>query len=66
MHGVAVGEHVRAGRLAVGRGERPRFAEESVGVVNQGSRQLRLAFCSLKDEAIVPLVEALARVCGKM
>lgn len=40
--------------------------DESVGVVNQGSRYLRLAFCSLKEEAIEPLVEALHRVCGKM
>ncbi len=42
------------------------IAEESVGVVNQGSTQLRLAFCSLKEEAIEPLVAALERVCGKM
>lgn len=40
--------------------------DESVGVVSQGGRYLRLAFCSLKEEAIEPLVEALARVCGKM
>jgi len=42
------------------------IAEEGVGVVNQGSTQIRLAFCSLKEEAIVPLVAALERVCGKM
>jgi aspartate/methionine/tyrosine aminotransferase len=40
--------------------------DESVGVVSQGSKYLRLAFCSLKEEAIVPLVEALERVCAKM
>jgi aspartate/methionine/tyrosine aminotransferase len=40
--------------------------DESVGVVSQGSKYLRLAFCSLKEEAIAPLVEALERVCGKM
>ena len=39
---------------------------ESVGVVSQGSRYLRLAFCSLKEDAIEPLVAALSRVCGKM
>jgi aspartate/methionine/tyrosine aminotransferase len=42
------------------------IAEEGVGVVNQGATQLRLAFCSLKEEAIAPLVAALERVCGKM
>lgn len=42
------------------------IAEERVGVVNHGPRCLRLAFCSLKDEAIVPLVDAIERVCGKM
>lgn len=42
------------------------IAEESVGVVNQGSTQLRLAFCSLKEEAIEPLVAALERVCARM
>lgn len=40
--------------------------DESVGVVSQGNRYLRLAFCSLKDDAILPLVEALERVCEKM
>jgi len=40
--------------------------DESVGVVSQQGRYLRLAFCSLKEEAIDPLVQALARVCGKM
>jgi len=40
--------------------------DESVGVVSQGGRYLRLAFCSLKEEAIEPLVEALSRVCGKL
>lgn len=39
--------------------------DERVGVVSQGDRYLRLAFCSLKDEAIAPLVEAIARVCEK-
>jgi aspartate/methionine/tyrosine aminotransferase len=42
------------------------IAEESVGVVNQGSTQLRLAFCSLKEEAIAPLVAALERVCARI
>ncbi len=41
------------------------ITEESVGVVNHGDRYLRLAFCSLKEEAIEPLVEALKRVCAK-
>ena len=40
--------------------------DESVGVVSQQGRYLRLAFCSLKEEAIEPLVAALGRVCGKM
>lgn len=40
--------------------------EESVGVVSQGERCIRLAFCSLKEEAIQPLVEALERVCERM
>jgi len=40
--------------------------EESVGVVSQGDRCIRLAFCSLKEEAIQPLVEALERVCERM
>lgn len=39
--------------------------EESVGVVNHGDRHLRLAFCSLKEAAIEPLVDALERVCSK-
>ena len=40
--------------------------DESVGVVSQGHRHLRLAFCSLKEDAIGPMVEALSRVCGKL
>ncbi len=40
--------------------------EESVGVVSQGAHCIRLAFCSMKEEAIQPLVDALARVCDKM
>ena len=40
------------------------ISEESVGVVNQSDRHIRLAFCSLKEEAIEPLVEALERVCA--
>ncbi|MBL0312767.1 MAG: aminotransferase class I/II-fold pyridoxal phosphate-dependent enzyme [Holophagaceae bacterium] len=40
------------------------ITEESVGVVNHSDRHLRLAFCSLKEEVIEPLVEALERVCG--
>jgi aspartate/methionine/tyrosine aminotransferase len=40
--------------------------DEKVGVVSQGDRDLRLAFCSLKEEAIEPLVQALHRVCSKM
>lgn len=39
--------------------------EESVGVVNQGDRYIRLAFCSLKESAIVPLIAALERICEK-
>lgn len=41
------------------------ITEESVGVVNHGDRYLRLAFCSLKETAIEPLVEVLGRVCKK-
>jgi aspartate/methionine/tyrosine aminotransferase len=37
--------------------------DESVGVVSQGNRYIRLAFCSLKEESIEPLVAALDRVC---
>jgi len=40
------------------------ITEESVGVVNQSDRHIRLAFCSLKEEAIEPLVQALERVCA--
>lgn len=39
--------------------------EESVGVVSQGSRYLRLAFCSMNEASIEPLVAALGRVCDK-
>jgi aspartate/methionine/tyrosine aminotransferase len=42
------------------------IAEESVGVVNQGDRYIRIAFCSIKEESVQPLVEALERVCEKM
>jgi aspartate/methionine/tyrosine aminotransferase len=41
------------------------ITEESVGVVNQSDKHIRLAFCSLKEESIEPLVEALERVCAK-
>ena len=37
--------------------------DESVGVVSQGERYLRIAFCSIDESAIVPLVQALDRVC---
>jgi len=40
--------------------------DESVGVVNQGDRYIRLAFCSIKETSIEPLVAALERVCEKM
>ncbi len=40
--------------------------DESVGVVGHGSRCLRLAFCSLKEEAIEPLIQALERVCERV
>ena len=40
--------------------------DESVGVVSQGERMLRLAFCSMKEESVEPLVAALRRVCDKM
>ncbi|MDP2876278.1 MAG: aminotransferase class I/II-fold pyridoxal phosphate-dependent enzyme [Holophaga sp.] len=40
--------------------------EESVGVVNQGDRYLRLAFCSIKEASIDPRVAAIERVCEKM
>ncbi len=39
--------------------------DESVGVVSQGDRYLRIAFCSLDETAIVPLVQALDRVCER-
>jgi aspartate/methionine/tyrosine aminotransferase len=39
--------------------------EESVGVVSQGARYLRLAFCSMNEASIEPLVAALGRVCDK-
>jgi aspartate/methionine/tyrosine aminotransferase len=39
--------------------------EESVGVVSQGDRYLRVAFCSLREDMIVPLVQALERVCAR-
>ena len=41
------------------------IGEESVGVVSQGERYIRLAFCSLKEEAIEPLIAALEKVCNK-
>lgn len=40
--------------------------DESVGVVNQGDQHIRLAFCSLKEASIEPLVNALERICEKM
>ncbi len=42
------------------------ITEESVGVVNQGDRYIRLAFCSLKESSIEPLIAAMERVCEKM
>ncbi len=39
--------------------------EESVGVVSQGGRYLRIAFCSIEETAIIPLIQALDRVCGR-
>ncbi len=39
--------------------------DESVGVVNQGDKHIRLAFCSITEEAIEPLVASLERVCEK-
>ena len=39
--------------------------DESVGVVSQGDRYLRIAFCSIEETAIVPLVQALNRVCDR-
>lgn len=40
--------------------------EESCGVVSQGTDYIRLAFCSMREEDIVPLVEALERLCERM
>lgn len=40
--------------------------EESVGVVNQGDQYIRLAFCSIKEETVEPLIAALERVCERM
>ena len=42
------------------------IADESVGVVSHGDKYIRLAFCSMKEEAITPLVEALERVCASL
>ena len=39
--------------------------EESVGVVSQGDRYLRIAFCSIEESAIVPLIEAMDRACER-
>jgi len=39
--------------------------EENVGLVSQGKRYIRLAFCSLRKEDIPPLIEALKRACDK-
>jgi aspartate/methionine/tyrosine aminotransferase len=39
--------------------------DESVGVVNQGDRYLRIAFCSIKEEAVAPLIAALGRICDQ-
>jgi aspartate/methionine/tyrosine aminotransferase len=41
------------------------IAQESAGVVSQGDHWIRLAFCSLKEEAVDPLIAALGRVCDK-
>jgi aspartate/methionine/tyrosine aminotransferase len=38
--------------------------EESVGVVSQGGRYLRIAYCSIDLDMVVPLVRALERVCA--
>jgi len=40
--------------------------EESCGVVSQGTDYIRLAFCSMREEDIEPLVDALERVCERM
>jgi aspartate/methionine/tyrosine aminotransferase len=40
--------------------------DEGVGVVSQGSKYIRLAFCSIREESIQPLVTALERVCEKL
>jgi aspartate/methionine/tyrosine aminotransferase len=42
------------------------IADESVGIVSQGKEHIRLAFCSIRKEAIAPLVEALERACEGM
>ena len=39
--------------------------EESVGVVSQGERMIRIAFCSIKEEAVLPLIAALEKVCER-
>lgn len=41
------------------------IAEESVGVVSHGDKYIRLAFCSMKEDAIQPLIDALERVCAR-
>ncbi|MBP1626728.1 MAG: aminotransferase class I/II-fold pyridoxal phosphate-dependent enzyme [Holophagaceae bacterium] len=41
------------------------IAEEGVGVVSQQGNCIRIAFCSIKEESVVPLIEALERVCAK-
>lgn len=40
--------------------------DEGVGVVSQGSTCIRIAFCSLREDAIAPLVAALARTCDRL
>jgi aspartate/methionine/tyrosine aminotransferase len=42
------------------------IADESVGVVSQGRRHIRLAYCSITKDAIPPLIEALGRACEGM
>lgn len=41
------------------------IAEEGVGVVSQQGNCIRIAFCSIKEESVEPLVAALKRVCAK-
>ena len=41
------------------------ICEENMGVVSHGGRFIRIAFCSINEEDITQLIEALSRVCER-